>query len=62
MSIRLLKRAMEMLDQNSAEWKDLADSGDAGFWKAEERETYIKTNALSLEIEEYLANRKKTNV
>jgi len=39
-----LKLALEALELNNSEWKSLADSGDAGYWKAEEQDHYKQTN------------------
>jgi hypothetical protein len=35
-----LKLALEALETNNKAWKHLADSGDAGFWEAEEQPFY----------------------
>jgi hypothetical protein len=35
-----LKLALEALETNNKAWKHLADSGDAGFWEAEEQGFY----------------------
>lgn len=55
----LLKQARELLVQNNAEWKSLADSGDCGNWKAEDQPTYQKTAALIEEIDFALAPSKE---
>ena len=36
----LMQQALEALETNNQEWKQLADSGDAGFWEAEEQPFY----------------------
>lgn len=36
----LFKQALEALEINNQAWKQLADSGDAGFWEAEEQPFY----------------------
>ena len=40
MSKEAMKLALEALDINNKAWKALADSGDAGFWEAEEQPFY----------------------
>ena len=35
-----LRMALEALETNNKAWKNLADSGDAGFWEAEEQPFY----------------------
>ena len=34
------QQALEALETNNQAWKNLADSGDAGFWEAEEQPFY----------------------
>ena len=51
-----LKLAREALVLNNAEWKALADSGDAGFWEAEEQDHYKQTEQAITAIKEALAN------
>ena len=43
MSIEAMKQALEALVQNNQDWKALADSGDAGWWEAEETNLYKQT-------------------
>jgi len=50
-----LKLALEALVLNNAEWKALADSGDAGFWQAEEQDHYKQTEQAITAIKEALA-------
>jgi hypothetical protein len=59
MSIKLLRRAKKLLETHCEEWKYLADSGDAGNWKAEDQQSYKDTQALLAEIEEALKPRKQ---
>ena len=40
MSREAMKQALEALETNNEAWKQLADSGDAGFWEAEEQPFY----------------------
>ena len=40
MSREAMQMALEALETNNQEWKQLADSGDAGFWEAEEQPFY----------------------
>jgi hypothetical protein len=39
-----LKLALEALELNNLEWKALADSGDCGYWNAEDQDHYKQTN------------------
>jgi hypothetical protein len=39
-----LDLALEALELNNDEWKALADSGDCGYWKAEDQDHYKQTN------------------
>ena len=50
-----LKLALEALELNNSEWKDLADSGDSGYWKAEDQGHYQLTIEAITAIEEALA-------
>ena len=50
-----LKLALEALELNNDEWKSLADSGDAGFWNAEDQDHYRQTNDAISAIKEALA-------
>ncbi len=44
-----IKIAIEALQANQKSWKTLADSGDAGNWKAEEQPVWRQTeDALSI--------------
>lgn len=36
----VLEQALEALETNNQAWKNLADSGDAGFWEADEQPFY----------------------
>ena len=51
----VLKLALEALELNNSEWKDLADSGDSGYWKAEDQDHYQQTNKAITAIKEALA-------
>lgn len=42
----LIRQMLEALILNNAEWKRLADSGDAGFWIAEELYHYKQTESV----------------
>ena len=50
-----LKLALEALELNNDEWKSLADSGDAGFWNAEDQDHYRQTNDAITAIKAALA-------
>ena len=50
-----LKLALEALVLNNDEWKSLADSGDSGYWKAEDQDHYKQTNEAITAIKEALA-------
>ena len=50
-----LKLALEALELNNDEWKSLADSGDAGYWRAEDQDHYKQTNKAITAIEAALA-------
>jgi hypothetical protein len=39
-----IQQALEALELNNQEWKALADSGDSGFWKAEDQGHYKQTS------------------
>ena len=47
MSIEAMRQALEALQTNNKAWKQLADSGDAGFWEAEEQPFY-ETSAKAI--------------
>jgi hypothetical protein len=40
----VLDLALEALELNNDEWKSLADSGDCGYWNAEDQDHYKQTN------------------
>ncbi len=50
-----VKLALEALELNNSEWKDLADSGDSGCWKAEDQGHYQLTNEAITSLREALA-------
>lgn len=41
----LIRQMLEALEKSNLEWKELADSGDAGYWKAEEQAHYQQSEA-----------------
>lgn len=41
----LIRQMLEALEKSNSEWKYLADSGDAGFWKAEDQKHYQQSEA-----------------
>lgn len=41
----LLQQALDALILTNDRWKSLADSGDAGNWRAEEQPHYVQTEA-----------------
>jgi len=49
-----LRLALEALEINNKEWKDLADSGDSGFWDAEDQNHYQLTKKAITAIKEAL--------
>jgi hypothetical protein len=53
--IEVLKQALEALELNNDEWKSLADSGDAGCWRAEDQDHYKQTNKAITAIKAALA-------
>ena len=55
MSKEAMKLALEALELNNDEWKSLADFGDSGYWKAEDRDHYQQTNKAITAIREALA-------
>ena len=55
MTQEALKLAFEALELNNKEWKSLADSGDAGYWKAEDQDHYKQTEEAITAIKEALA-------
>jgi uncharacterized cysteine cluster protein YcgN (CxxCxxCC family) len=50
-----LKLALEALELNNDEWKSLADSGDCGYWNAEDQDHYKQTNKTINAIKQALA-------
>ena len=55
MTKEVLKLALEALEKNNNDWKRLADSGEAGWWTAEETELYKQTEQAITAIKEALA-------
>ena len=55
MSKEAMKLALEALELNNDEWKSLADSGDSGFWIAEDQDHYQQTNKAITALQEELA-------
>ena len=55
MTKEALKLALEALELNNDKWKSLADSGDAGYWRAEDQDHYKQTNKAITAIKEALA-------
>lgn len=51
----LMQQALEALENTTAEWRALADSGDAGFWKAEDQDDYKQCVAAITALHERLA-------
>ncbi|WP_228897779.1 hypothetical protein [Acidovorax sp. Leaf73] len=41
----LIRQMLEALEKSNLKWKELADSGDTGYWKAEEQEHYQQSEA-----------------
>jgi hypothetical protein len=39
-----VQQALEAMELNNDEWKNLADSGDCGYWKAEDQDHYKQTS------------------
>ena len=39
-----VQQALAALELNNDEWKSLADSGDCGYWKAEDQDHYKQTS------------------
>ncbi len=52
---KVMELALEALVLNNDEWKSLADSGDSGYWKAEDQDHYKQTNEAITAIENALA-------
>ena len=59
--IEVLKQALEALELNNDEWKSLADSGDAGCWRAEDQDHYKQTNKAITDIKAALAQPEERN-
>lgn len=55
MSKEAMKLALEALELNNDEWKSLADSGDCGWWRAEDQSHYKQTNEAITALREALA-------
>ena len=55
MTKEALTLALEALETNNKAWKHLADSGDAGFWEAEEQGFYELSVKAITAIKEALA-------
>lgn len=62
MSKETMKLALEALELNNAEWKSLADSGDAGFWHAEDQAHYQQTNNAITALREALAEQPASRI
>ena len=56
MTKEALKLALEALVLNNAEWKHLADSGDSGYWSAEDQNHYKQTEQAITAVQRVLAN------
>ena len=56
MTKEALKLALEALVLNNAEWKHLADSGDSGYWSAEDQNHYKQTEQAIAAVQRALAN------
>lgn len=54
MTIKLLKQARAALEEHNVQIKLLADSGDAGNWKAEELSEYKQAEEVIKAIDDYL--------
>jgi hypothetical protein len=57
-----LKLALEAMILNNAEWKRLADSGDGGYWSAEDQDHYKQTEQAITAIKEALAQQEQKPV
>ena len=60
--LKAMKQAIEALELNNSEWKDLADSGDSGYWKAEDQGHYQLTIEAITALEEALAEHAMSEV
>lgn len=56
MTKEALRLALEALVLNNAEWKHLADSGDSGYWSAEDQNHYKQTEQAIAAVQRALAN------
>ena len=56
-----LKLALEALELNNREWKATADSGDSGYWLAEEQAFYQQAEKAIIAIKEALAQPEQDN-
>ena len=56
---RALDLALEALELNNNKWKSLADSGDCGYWNAEDQDHYKQTNEAITAIKQARALDKK---
>ena len=54
-TIEALRIALEALETSNREWKSLADSGDCGFWRAEDQNHYKQTKEAITAIKQALA-------
>jgi len=54
MTKEAMKLALEALKTSNEEWKSLADSNDAGYWKAEDQDHYQLTEKAIKALEEAL--------
>ena len=59
MSITVMKQALEALELNNSTWKALADSGDAGWWLAEEQDHYKQTEQAITSLRQAIAEAEK---
>ena len=57
-----LKLALKALETNNKAWKHLADSGDAGFWEAEEQPFYELSVQAITAVKEALAQPEQPKV
>lgn len=59
MSIRLIRQMKAALEHHNRALKELADSGDSGFWKAEDTAEYIEAKAAIKAADAYLKPKPK---
>jgi len=50
----VVQQALQALELNNDEWKTLADSGDCGYWKAEDQDHYKQTSESIAALRELL--------